>query len=138
VVVAVVLVRAVQAPVDEIVDVLTVRDRFVAAARSMPMAGVVPRVPVVPGTAVGVPLVDRDHVVVDVVAVRMMQMTVVQEVQVRLVDDRGMPAARPVDVLVPTLVDVMVGCAHVPNGTRDAGAAPEGTLRPKGRRDGAP
>jgi hypothetical protein len=48
-------------------------------------------------------------VVVDVVAVRMVQMTVVQEVQVRLVDDRGMPAARAVDVLVPAFVDVMVG-----------------------------
>jgi hypothetical protein len=109
VVVAVALVRAVQAPVDEVVDVPPVGDRLVAAVRPVPMAGVVSRVPVVPGAAVGVLLVDRDHVVVDVVAVRMVQMTVVQEVQVRLVDDRGMPAARAVDVLVPAFVDVMVG-----------------------------
>jgi hypothetical protein len=120
VVVAVVVVRVVQPPVDEEVGVVAVRDGLVPAARAVLVLGVV----AVGG--LGVPVrVGRAHVdrvLVDVVFVRVVQVAVVQVVDVAFVADRGVAAALPVDVLVALVNGVLVmgHAATVRNARRSA------------------
>lgn len=103
--VAVVAVRVVQLAVDEVVDVVAVRDRVVAAAGAVDVVGgmSVGRL----GVLRGVGRVDGDRVLVDVVLMRMMQMTVVNVVDVALVADGRVPAARAVHVVVVGMGDVI-------------------------------
>jgi hypothetical protein len=77
VVVAVVFVRVVQVPVDQVVDVVAVRDRLVTAALSVGVGRIAARVGRVAVRMVGV---DLEHMLVDVVVVRVVQVAVVQVV----------------------------------------------------------
>lgn len=117
-VVAVVLVRVVQAPVDEVVSVIVVRDGLVPAAGTVDVTGgiVVGGV----GVPVGMFAVDCDGVLVEVVVVRMMEVPVVQVVDVPVVSHGGVPAAGTM-LMVVLLVDRVF--AHGQDGTR---SAPEG------------
>jgi hypothetical protein len=106
VVVAVVVVRVMQAPVDEIVDVVSVRHGLVTAVRSVDVAGLVTigRLGVI--GLVG--CVDGDHVLIDMVLVRMMQVAVVQVVGVTVMVDGGVAAVRSVNVIVAGVGGVLV------------------------------
>jgi hypothetical protein len=93
VVVAVVFVRTVQPPLDQVVDVIAVRDGLVSAAfavrvRRVATDGI--------GVAAGVRLIDRDHVLVDVPLVGVVQVAVVQKVDVIVVAHGGVAATVPV------------------------------------------
>ena len=89
-IVAVVAVRVMQPPVHQVVDVVSVRDGLVAAAGAVRVSGVAVGL-------IGVTLwmlgVDVDHVLVDVVAVRVVEMTIVQEVDVVVVANRRVATA---------------------------------------------
>ena len=76
-VVAVVAVGVMQVACDEVVHVIAVRNGLVAATRCMFMAWLVPAAAVFGGAAVRVLGIDRHGVLVDVVLVRMVQVTVV-------------------------------------------------------------
>ena len=95
-VVAVARVRVVQAPGDQVVDVVAVRNGVVPAARPV----------LVPGTGecfvapVGVEVVDGQTVVVDVVPVGVVDVAVMEEVDVAFVDDRRVAAPGTMDVIV--------------------------------------
>ena len=116
-VVAVVLVRVVQAPVDEVVGVIVVRDGLVPAAGTVGVAGgIVGGV----GVPVGMFAVDCDGVLVDVVVVRMVEVPVVQVVDVPVVSHGGVATAGTM-LMVVLLVDRVFG--HVQDRT---GSAPEG------------
>jgi hypothetical protein len=110
VIVAVVGVREVQPSLHEIVDVVAVGHSLVAAA------GTVHVVRRMPGrrarVAVGVLGVDLDRVLVDVVAVRVMEVAVVQIVDVVGVPHRRVAAAGTVLMRV-LLVDGMAHAATV-------------------------
>lgn len=89
-----------QVPVDEVVDMVAVRHRFVPAVwavhvrRSVPFARVVWR-------AVGrVVATDRHLVLVDVVAMNVVEMTVVEVVHVTVVLDGSVTTPRTVCVVV--------------------------------------
>ena len=69
-VVAVAVVLVMQMPVDEIVDVVAVRDRLVAAVRPVDVVGGVPGARVARAAGVRMALVDAEDVIVDVIAVR--------------------------------------------------------------------
>ncbi|MEX3690629.1 hypothetical protein AB3X91_16100 [Paraburkholderia sp. BR14263] len=108
-VIAVVAVRVVEMAVDQIIDVIAMRYRFVSAARAVDVARFM-------ATAVGCAFVrilcaDLDPVFVDVIAVRMMQMAVMQIVYVVAMPDGGVSAARAMLML---MVSVMrfVASAH--------------------------
>jgi len=106
VVVAVAVVRVVQVTIDEVVDVIPVRHRFVPATGAVDVIGGMAGARVV-GRAVGRVLVaDREPVLVDVVVVDVVEVPVVQKVDVALVVDGGVPAAVAVGVRV-----VLVGLA---------------------------
>ena len=110
-VVAVALVGVVQATVDQIVHVVAMGHLVVAAALAVDVGAAVMR----SVAAVRVELVDRQPVLVDVIAVRMVEVPVVEEVDVAVVDDLRVAAAGAVDVLVG-VVDVAL-VAHVRDGT---------------------
>ena len=99
-VVAMVAVRVVQVAIDQVVDVVTVWDGFVAATGAMDVAGFVAAASVLGRAAVGVGGRDGDHVLVDVVAVRVVQVTVVQVVDVAIMADGRVAAAGAMGVVM--------------------------------------
>lgn len=99
-VVAMVAVRVVQVAVDQVVDVVTVRDGFVAATGAMDVAGLVTAAFVLGRAAVGVGGRDGDHVLVDVVAMRMVQVAVVQVIDMAIMADGRVAAAGAMGVVM--------------------------------------
>lgn len=89
-VVAVAVVRVVQATVDEIVDVIAVWNGLVAAAGAMDVTGANG----VRRAAHRVGGVDRNRVLVDVITVHVMQMTVMQIIDVALMAHSRVSASR--------------------------------------------
>jgi hypothetical protein len=100
VVVAVVAVRVVEVALDQVVDVVAVRDRLVPAARTVDVPGLV-RAAVVVGRAACRKLAgDLEDVLVDVRLVRAVQVPAVQVVDVVAVLHGRVAAAGAVDVAV--------------------------------------
>ena len=112
-VVAVVAVRVVQVAIDEVIDVVAMRHRFVAAAGAMHVAGFVAVAVVVRGADVRVGGADGDAVFIDVVAVRVVQVAVVQVINVAFVFDGGVTAIRAVLVFVVGVVRFVAATAAV-------------------------
>lgn len=100
VVVAVIAVRMVQMTVDQIVDVVAVRHRFVAAARPVHMTGAMAGTVMLRRAAVRVGGADGDHVLIDMVAMHVVQMAVVQEIDMVFVTHCSMAALRAMLVVV--------------------------------------
>jgi hypothetical protein len=107
VVVAVVAVRVVQVAVDQVVDVVAVRHRFVAAAGSMHMTGLVATAPVARCAGGRVGGADLDHMFIDMAFVQVVQVAVVQVVDMVTVAYRDMATARAVHVVVWVVVRVV-------------------------------
>lgn len=93
-------VRVVQVAVDEIIDVVAMRHGFVAAAGAMDMTRLMPRATMTGRAAVRVLLADLDHMLVDMVAMRMMEVAVMQVIDMIAVAHRGVAAAGAVLVIV--------------------------------------
>ena len=87
VIVAMVAVRMMQPPVHKIIDMIPMRHGFMPATRAMPVSAFVFR-----RAAGGVGGVDSKGMFVDMVAMHMVQMAVVEIVDVAVVTNRGMPA----------------------------------------------
>ena len=119
VIVAVVAVRMMQVAVHEIIDVIAVRDRFVAATGAVDMRGVVAGAG--RGVAVGIRGADFDDVLIDMPRVRMMQMPVVQVIDVPVVLHRSVAAVGAVLVVV---VGMNVAGAHSGGGLLLGEASP--------------
>lgn len=93
VVVAVIAVRVVKMVGDAIVDVVTVRHRLMAAARTVHMARLMSTATMVGSAAIGVLARYLDHMLVDMILVRVVEVTVVQIVYVATVAHGGVSAA---------------------------------------------
>jgi len=100
VVVAVVAVRMVEVPVDQIVDVIAMRDGLVAATGAMVVRGVVTGALVRGSACSRIGGRDLDHVLVDVIAVHVVQVTVVQVVDVAVVPHGRVTATGAMNVCV--------------------------------------
>jgi hypothetical protein len=105
VVVAVLAVRVVQVVRHDVVGVIPVGERFVAAAGTVLVTGSVPATHMPGSTAIGVRLADGHDMLVGVPVVDVMQVTVVEIIRVSLVADGCVPAAR--SVLVRPVVRVL-------------------------------
>lgn len=105
-IVTVIAVRMVQVAVDEVVDVVAVRDRLVTAVGTVDVVGRVCAA-CVGGAAGRVSGVDVERVLFDSPRARVVQMPVVHVVDVVAVRDGGVSAARAVNVIV-----VVVGVGH--------------------------
>jgi hypothetical protein len=95
-----VAVRMVKVAGDPIVHMIAVRDRLVAAAGTMHVARLMTAAAMVRSAAVGVFGRHLDHVLIDMVFMRVMEVTVMQVVGMAVVLDGGMAAARSVAVSV--------------------------------------
>jgi hypothetical protein len=103
-------VRVMEVTVHQVVHVITVRDRFVAAVGAVTMAGFVP-FRVVGRALRRVPAADLDPMLLHAVAGRMMQAAVVQVVRVAVVPHRGVAATGTVPMGVIFVVSVSVHAA---------------------------
>ena len=100
-VVTVAAVLTVKMPVDEIVGVIAVRNRFVPALCAVLMLGTVTRAGVTAVAGRRILCVDGNVVLVDVVVMPVVHMTVMKVIGVPLVPHRGMTTPRAVCVVVP-------------------------------------
>jgi hypothetical protein len=101
VVVAVIPVGVVQVVTDQVVRVITVRNRLVPATRPVLVARLMAAALVIRSALVGMRRIHGDRMLVDVVPVRVMKVPIVQVVDVPVVLERGMAAVRPVSMIVP-------------------------------------
>ncbi len=109
-VVAMVAVRMMKVPIDQVINVITVRNGFVSAARAVHMTGLVTT-----GAVRAVIRVVRAHlylVLVHMISMRMMQMPIVQVVDMITMLDSGMPAPRTVLVIMLGVMRFMTVRAH--------------------------
>lgn len=95
-IVAVIPVRVMQMPIDQIVDVIAMRHRLVAASRAMLVRRVVTCARVRRRAGRRVLRRHLDHMLVDMIAMRMVQMAVVQVVDMPIVPHGRMSAPGPV------------------------------------------
>ena len=89
-VIAVIAVRVVQVRADEVIEMIAVRHGLVAAACPVHVRLLVIGARVARRARVGVLLADREHMLIAVVAVRMMQVSIVQVIDVVSVPQRLM------------------------------------------------
>lgn len=111
-VVAVVAVRMMEMTVDEIIDVIAVRHRFMAASRTVNMARLMAAA--VSGTYIWIGRAHFEPVFVHMITVRVMQVAVVQIVDMIAMRDRGVPAVRTVLMIMMGVVGFVArahGCA---------------------------
>jgi hypothetical protein len=108
-VIAVVSVGMVEVAIDQVVDVVAVRNRRMAAVGSVHMAFLVPAAVMGRGAAIGVGGIDLENVLIDVVRMWMMQVSVVQVVHMTLVLNGQVATAGSMLVVV---VRVNLAVAH--------------------------
>jgi len=106
VIVAVAVVRMVQMAIDQIIHMAAVRDGFVAAIRTVDMPGVMAGACVTGRAGVRVGGVDGQIMLVEVVAVGLMEVAVVDVVGVAVMLDGSVAATGSVDVGM-VVVDLM-------------------------------
>lgn len=99
-IVAVPVVLVVEVPRNQVVGVISMRHRRVAAPRAVAVVLRVATAGVRRRARRGIRPIDGDGVLVDVIAVDVMEVTVMKVVDVAVVRDRLMAAVRPVDVIV--------------------------------------
>jgi len=95
-IIAMVAMGMVQVPIHQIVDVVAVRHRLVTATGAVLMPWLVPFAAVLRRAAIGILRRHFDRVLVDMVAVRMVQVPIVQKIDVVAMADGRMPTAGPV------------------------------------------
>ena len=109
-VIAMITVRVVQPSIDQVVDVLTVRYRLMPATRAVDVTG---------ATGIGSAMlriggVDRELMLVHVVAVHVMHVAVVEIIHMPVVPHRGVPAFRAVLVGVIRMMGLGTGGHGIP------------------------
>jgi hypothetical protein len=106
VVVAVVAVRMMEVAADAVVQVVAVGNCLVTAAGAVDVAGFMTAAAMIRGAAIGIVAGDVDHVLVDMIFVRVVEVTIMQIVDMAAMPHGGVPATRTVSVSVAR----MVGC----------------------------
>lgn len=97
-----------EVPVDEVVDVVPMRNGLVSATRSMLVTGVVTRAGMIRSAGGGIGRADLEHMLVDVIAVRLMQVAVMQVVHVIAMFDCDVAAAGAVNMGMPFMDSMFV------------------------------
>jgi hypothetical protein len=104
-------VRVMQVAVDQIVDMIAVRHGFVTAARPVLVAPRVSAAIMIRRAFVGIAAAYVDRMFVEVVVMRVMEVTVMEIVDMVAVPDRGVAAARPVLVRM-VMMDLVLAVGH--------------------------
>jgi hypothetical protein len=98
VIVAMAVVAVVEPPFNQIVRMVAVRDRLVPAIGAVDMVRGVAVGALAAVAAVRIAVADADHMLVDMISVRVVEMPAVQIIDMPLVAHGRMAAARPVGV----------------------------------------
>ena len=109
-VVAVITVRMVQVPVYQIVHMVTMGYRGMAATRSMYVIGCMTGALVLWRAGVGVRRGDANHMFIDMVAVRMVHMAIVQVVNMAFMLNSDVPAIGSMLVVMVVMVGLVARC----------------------------
>jgi hypothetical protein len=109
-IVAMVAMGMMQVPVDQIVDVVTMRDGRMPAVGAMHVLRVVAAAFMVGRTGVRILGRNGNHVLIHMATLLVMKMPIVQEIDVTLMLDRGVPAA---DAVLMGVTFVSLGSRHV-------------------------
>jgi hypothetical protein len=112
-IIAVIAVWVMQVAIDEVVDVVAVRDGLVAAAGAVDVIGLVAAALMSGGAGRGVLLAHGDGVLVIVAVVGVVQVAVVEVVDVTIVTDGGVAAVGAVDMIVVVVGVVAHGVSFV-------------------------
>ena len=118
-IVAMIAVRVMQPPADEVIDMVAVRHCLVSAVGAVRMRAARLR-----GAVHRIGGVDRDGVLVDVVLVHVMEMAVVEIVDVAVMANRGVTAVRAMPMAVVGVV--LLGASG--HGFLFLGCGPTGTI----------
>jgi hypothetical protein len=103
-----VAVRMVQVSIDQVVGMVPVRHCLVSAARAMPMRRIMSAAAVLRRAAGGIRCVHFDDMLVDVIFMRMVEMTIVKVIDVALMVNRDMTTARSMDMRMVGVNGVIV------------------------------
>lgn len=108
-IIAVIAVRMVQMAVDEIVDMITVRNRFVAAARAMNVSSVMSGAAMVGRATIRILVAHFNPMLVHMIRVRMVKMAIVEIIHVAGVPDSNVAAAGSMRVVVVGMMRKIAG-----------------------------
>lgn len=104
-VVAMTIVGMVQMPIDQIIDVVAVRNRWVSATRPMHMVGAVARAGMPPGATRRIFAGNLDDMLFHLaVGCRVVQVSIVEVIDMAVVLDSGMATALAMDVVVVAMM----------------------------------
>lgn len=95
--------------VDEIVDMIAVRDRFVAAARTVDVSSVMSGAVMVGRATIRVLVAHLNAMFIDMISVRMVKMTIVEIVHMVAMPNRDVAAMRSVRVIVIGMMRKIAG-----------------------------
>jgi len=109
VVVAVVAMREMQVAIDQVIHMVAVRDHLMPTAGSVDVVGVVAGAAMGRGTDGGIGFADRNHMLIDMVAVGEVQVAIVQIIDVAIVTNGGMAAIWTVLV---GMIGMLVASGH--------------------------
>jgi hypothetical protein len=112
VVITVIAMRMMKVAVDQIVDVIAMRHRFVSAARPVNMACIMGAAIVARRTLIRIFRADIKPVLVYMIAMRMMQVPIMQVIDMIAVFDGRVPAVRAVLMVVVGMMGFVAG-AHL-------------------------
>ncbi len=102
-------VRMMKVAIDEIVDVIAMRHGFMPAPRSMDVARRVTGAAVFRRAAIGILGADCNHMFVDMIGMRMMQMSVVEIIDMTVMADGDVAAIWPMHMRVIGVDGVILG-----------------------------
>ena len=94
------IVRVMQVPTDEVIHMVTVRNSLVAAVGTMCVFAAVTFAIVLGGAVLRIHPADCNDMLVDVLAMDMVQMAIMEIIRMAVVHDRLMPAFRTVRVIM--------------------------------------
>jgi hypothetical protein len=99
-VIAMAVVRIVEMPFDQVIDMVAMRHGLMAAIRPMLMFNRMPHAFVLRRAVLGVGRGYADYMFIDVAVMRVMQMPIVQVINMTIVHDPRMAAPRPMRVVM--------------------------------------
>lgn len=99
-IITVIAVRVVQMAGDEIVDVIAMRNRFVAAAGAMNVSSIMSGAAMVGRATIRVPVAHLNPMLVDMIGMRMVKMAIVKIIDMASMPDGNVAAAGSVRVVV--------------------------------------
>lgn len=108
-IIAMIAVRMVQMAVDEIIDMIAVWDRFVAAARTMDVGSIVSGAVMVGRATIRILVAHLNPMFIHVTRVRVVKMTIVEVVHVVAMPNRDVAALWSVRVIVVGMMRKIAG-----------------------------